>query len=60
MELQVGVVINRQHVQQLECTWLIHCSVHSVVGWFVSGLGLKLPQPAIQPKNDTEVSFESE
>ncbi|KAM9854306.1 uncharacterized protein ACBR49_002909 [Aulostomus maculatus] len=25
-----------------------------VVGWFVSGLGLKIPQPAIPPKNDTE------
>jgi len=23
-----------------------------VVGWFVSGLGLKIPQPAIQPRND--------
>ncbi|XP_035859143.1 cyclic nucleotide-gated cation channel beta-1-like isoform X2 [Sander lucioperca] len=26
----------------------------AVVGWFVSGLGLKLPQPAIQPKDDAE------
>ncbi|KAM7414119.1 hypothetical protein PAMA_019099 [Pampus argenteus] len=26
----------------------------NVVGWFVSGLGLKIPQPAIQPKNDAE------
>ncbi|XP_022605580.1 cyclic nucleotide-gated cation channel beta-1-like [Seriola dumerili] len=29
-----------------------------VVGWFVSGLGLKLPQPAIQPKDDAEGAAE--
>ncbi|XP_026166987.1 cyclic nucleotide-gated cation channel beta-1 [Mastacembelus armatus] len=30
----------------------------SVVGWFVSGLGLKMPQPAIQPKDDAEGAAE--
>ncbi|XP_070763169.1 cyclic nucleotide-gated channel beta-1-like [Enoplosus armatus] len=30
----------------------------SVVGWFVSGLGLKMPQPAIPPKDDAEGAAE--
>ena len=30
--------------------------LHSVVGWFMSGLGLKLPQPAIAPKDEVEVN----
>ncbi|XP_029378259.1 cyclic nucleotide-gated cation channel beta-1-like [Echeneis naucrates] len=29
-----------------------------VVGWFVSGLGLKLPQPVIQPRDDVEGAAE--
>ncbi|KAK2841943.1 hypothetical protein Q5P01_012143 [Channa striata] len=29
-----------------------------VVGWFVSGLGLKMPQPAIPPKDGTEGAAE--
>ncbi|XP_055365814.1 cyclic nucleotide-gated cation channel beta-1-like [Betta splendens] len=29
-----------------------------VVGWFVSGLGLKLPQPAVQHKEDTDGAAE--
>lgn len=32
-------------------------SVDSVVGWFVSGLGLKLPQPANPPKDDSKVTL---
>ncbi|AWP08848.1 putative cyclic nucleotide-gated cation channel beta-1-like [Scophthalmus maximus] len=30
--------------------------VSSVVGWFVSGLGLKIPQPAIAPRDDTDAA----
>ncbi|KAM8750816.1 uncharacterized protein AB9X84_012591 [Acanthopagrus schlegelii] len=29
-----------------------------VVGWFISGLGLKIPQPAIPPKDDAEAASE--
>ncbi|XP_077371723.1 uncharacterized protein LOC144015531 isoform X3 [Festucalex cinctus] len=28
----------------------------AVVGWFVSGLGLKLPQPVLPPQNDAEAT----
>lgn len=29
----------------------------SVVGWFVSGFGLRLPQPVAKPKDDPVVSY---
>ena len=60
MRLLLDVVCHPQ--TKLKCLTfnfmvLINLSLHSVVGWFVSGLGLKMPQPAIPAKDDAEVSL---
>lgn len=39
----------------LKCTQFISLSLHSMVGWFMAGLGLKIPQLAVQTKDDAQV-----
>lgn len=56
-EATIIIIIIKEFCSGMKNIKLLSLCVDSVVGWFVSGLGLKLPQPATATKDDVQVSF---